>query len=573
MTKEENLIKLSIIIPYYNTYEYTVELLDNLMKQKTDEVEIILIDDGCNEVRLDKYDINVIHVKNGGVSKARNIGLSKYKGQYVAFIDSDDNVMPNFIEKWLKQIDKGEFDYGYHSWKYSNGRDMIITDQPPKGNNSVWNCVYNRKVIGENRFPENLQIGEEIKFNQLTRKGKQVNIEDVLYIYNSGREDSLSTQYLAKKITEERPNEVNTQVVLYRSYLSLIGGIETALYNACYELSKVYDVVFMYDTADAEQLKRLKKLVKCVKFDNQPINCGTFYYYGLNPTRIDKYITAQNDVVQIICNNMEDLKFHWERPSKTTKIVADSEASAKAFEKVFPREKCGVLYNLFIKPEERRVLHLVTASRLSPEKGWNRMKAMAKKLHEKSIPFIWEIFTNEKPDELIDGMIFRKPRLDVCDHMWGADYGLQLSDSESHGNTITEFQERNVPTIVTDFASAGEQIKDGKNGFILKRDLSNLDEVVEKMYSSNLKGFKYKPQYSVKQWQEMIGDLGGKYDVYEYIEEPELIKKLASDIIRVRVIRTFKDAHKMYHRGKEMGLTLDQYNDFVSKGYKLIVLT
>lgn len=67
--------KLSIIIPYYKTYELTTILLDNLCSQLNDRTEVILIDDGCQELRLDKYPITIIHLEqNRGLSYARNKG-------------------------------------------------------------------------------------------------------------------------------------------------------------------------------------------------------------------------------------------------------------------------------------------------------------------------------------------------------------------------------------------------------------------------------------------------------------------------------------------------------------------
>ena len=57
------MIKLSIIIPYYQTYEFTYKLLKELQIQVTDEVEVILIDDGCNEIRLDQFDfVKITHL-------------------------------------------------------------------------------------------------------------------------------------------------------------------------------------------------------------------------------------------------------------------------------------------------------------------------------------------------------------------------------------------------------------------------------------------------------------------------------------------------------------------------------
>ena len=151
------MVKFSIVIPYYKTLELTKELFNILIPQLTKEVEVILIDDGCNEKELDHFvadNIKVIHIKNGGVSSARNIGLNECKGQYVAFIDSDDKITRDYIEKVLKKINEEEFDYCLFSWE-AIGRlqgKYIIKDNPPEWNTSVWNCIYNRKTIGDNRF-------------------------------------------------------------------------------------------------------------------------------------------------------------------------------------------------------------------------------------------------------------------------------------------------------------------------------------------------------------------------------------------------------------------------------------
>ena len=75
-------MKLSIIIPYYNVKPYTDELLDCLEPQITDEVEVILIDDGSKEPYKTDYEwCQVYRQKNGGASKARNVGLERAKGE------------------------------------------------------------------------------------------------------------------------------------------------------------------------------------------------------------------------------------------------------------------------------------------------------------------------------------------------------------------------------------------------------------------------------------------------------------------------------------------------------------
>src|SRR5574344_228131 len=265
----QNNIKLSLITPYYKTLELTKELAKVLEPQLTSECEWIIIDDGCNEKELDSLKAKVIHQNNGGVSSARNKGLDIAKGKYITFIDSDDMIKSNYIEIILNKINEEQFDYCFFSWEATgrNKGQYIIKNEPEKWNTSVWDCIYSKKAIGNNRFPEDKQIGEEIEFNKKVRIGKKANILDILYIYQSGREDSLTVKYSKGKIKEDR-NEINTQVIVYRSFLSKIGGIETAVYNFCLTLKDKYDIVFIYDIVAEGNLAQVRRLKKIVRWDN-----------------------------------------------------------------------------------------------------------------------------------------------------------------------------------------------------------------------------------------------------------------------------------------------------------------
>ena len=191
-------IKLSIITPYYNTLKYTKKLAECLNKQITDEIEWIIVDDGTNEIELDRLNARVIHLENnsGNASHPRNIGIDKAKGKYISFIDSDDLVTSDYIEKIINKINSEDFDYCYISWK-TDSNEYIIKDEPLPWNSCVWNCIYKKSLIGIERFNENLNINEDGDFNNRVRKGKRTNIEDVLYIYNwNERDDSLTSLYL-----------------------------------------------------------------------------------------------------------------------------------------------------------------------------------------------------------------------------------------------------------------------------------------------------------------------------------------------------------------------------------------
>lgn len=178
--KNEDLIKLSIIIPYYDRPKYIKRLLEVLEPQLTNETELIIVDD-CSPIPLD-YSCIRLNENSGGASIPRNVGLDRAKGKYIAFIDSDDLISNDYISTILEKI-KEEWDYCFISWKTSTNT-IIIKDNPPNWNCCVWNCIYKKEIIGNERFNPNLRIAEDYDFNIRVRKGKKANIEKVLYYYN-----------------------------------------------------------------------------------------------------------------------------------------------------------------------------------------------------------------------------------------------------------------------------------------------------------------------------------------------------------------------------------------------------
>ncbi len=107
---------ISIIVPVYNTMAYLERCVKSLQAQTYEKIEILLIDDGstdgsgdlCRQI-ADKDDrIQVYHKENGGSSSARNLGLEKAKGEYIAFVDSDDYVEPDMYERlYMGIVTKG----------------------------------------------------------------------------------------------------------------------------------------------------------------------------------------------------------------------------------------------------------------------------------------------------------------------------------------------------------------------------------------------------------------------------------------------------------------------------------
>ena len=197
-------MKLSIIIPYYNTKEYTDELLECLDKQMTDSVEVILIDDGSSKAYKSKHEwLRVIRTKNGGQAKARNKGLKCAQGEYIQFIDSDDMVAPDFIKKLLEKI-KEKPDLIEYSWRSLNLKGVQFDYRVKKAGDRLSNpsaCTrcFKRSLIGNIRFNEQKDATEDEDFSRrvgyLKKDVKTSIIPNYMYYYRTDVAGSNTKNY------------------------------------------------------------------------------------------------------------------------------------------------------------------------------------------------------------------------------------------------------------------------------------------------------------------------------------------------------------------------------------------
>jgi glycosyltransferase involved in cell wall biosynthesis len=183
------MIKLSLIIPYYNTYEYTIKLLKELRLQKTDEVEVILIDDGCNEIRFDEFtEFTIIHSEHIGASAAWNVGIRQATGKYIGFIDSDDMIMMNYIDELIDAINKDLADEILFDWVDYDLNQVVVHPTA----RAIWKAIYRREIVPF--FDESWVHHTDIPFQERLRAvpHTQCRLNKPLYVYRSIRENSIT---------------------------------------------------------------------------------------------------------------------------------------------------------------------------------------------------------------------------------------------------------------------------------------------------------------------------------------------------------------------------------------------
>lgn len=190
MTELQNRTPLvSIVVPAYKVEEYLKQCLQSIADQTYQNIEILVIDDGspdrsgaiADEFAKNEPRLRVIHTENRGVSSARNTGIDESKGQYIAFVDSDDRLMPDFVEYMLGIIRKtGAYFAMSRNCFRSPDEPQSVDDRIevyspsraaadllyPYIDIGCWNKLFDRSFLVDKalRFPVKFFMGEGLNF-------------------------------------------------------------------------------------------------------------------------------------------------------------------------------------------------------------------------------------------------------------------------------------------------------------------------------------------------------------------------------------------------------------------------
>lgn len=162
-------------------------------------------------------------------------------------------------------------------------------------------------------------------------------------------------------------------IILYHNNLLKFGGVDTFAYNFVKKMSNKYDILFLYTTADADNLKRIKQYVKTEKYNKDKKYicdiCICASAWGQYPETVIAKSGRYIQMVHADYIRTKEVGFTYSKWCKTTEHVGVSDYVCKVFEKLYPKEKITRIYNILDnKQETKPILKLISATRVSKEK-------------------------------------------------------------------------------------------------------------------------------------------------------------------------------------------------------------
>lgn len=264
-------MKISIIIPVYNKLCYLNKLFDQLRAQTFQDYECLLIDDGstdgsavlCDHFTAEDNRFRVFHIPNGGVSRARNVGLENEVGEYITFIDADDELHPEYllnlyncikksgadliisgyVKIWDRQKDRKAFFHpaGVGMFKL---KELLPTFANVQRSSGIYGCccakLFPASLVKDIRFDEEIRLAEDFDFYlRLYPRISSLYLDDKSYYYYRQEAENSSVLVLDNQIDYIAQLKINLR---YREFLKIEGEftgenrtiVETLLNNYLY---------------------------------------------------------------------------------------------------------------------------------------------------------------------------------------------------------------------------------------------------------------------------------------------------------------------------------------------------
>lgn len=277
---------ISVIVPVYKAEAYLDKCVSSIVGQTYKNLEIILVDDGspdncpimCDVWAKRDNRIKVIHVKNGGAGKARNIGVAACKGEYIAFVDSDDFVSPLIYEKMIhalfdSKVDIVECNYDITEsdeviFKETDRYKVFTPEEAMRGNvrdlffkQIIWNKIYRKNVIEGILFPEGKLIDDEFwTYKVIGNAKKLIRIDDCLYAYRQQKNSIMHTSFSMARL-QGLEAKVTRLEYISEKFPNLYFEAHKNLWLSCLYLGQL-SVKYLSNSERKKSLEMIEKILK-----------------------------------------------------------------------------------------------------------------------------------------------------------------------------------------------------------------------------------------------------------------------------------------------------------------------
>lgn len=289
-SKLKNYLNLSIVVPVYNAEKLINKCADSIIDQNTKyNYNVIFINDGSKDNSLDilrEYEKNnknviVITQNNKGISETRNLGIKKADGEYIAFVDSDDFIDNNYVEKLLDNAYKNNADIvRCNYYEYDVDTDKIIKTGKEQENKVItgglgknilnykgypWGGVFKRSLWNNIEYPNGYWYEDMIIRMILFRKAKVFSyIDDKLYYY------CLHSNNISKSIEKTKDLKCLDHFFLIEKLYELNNELELEKDEALfYNLTYEYSVVLWLRTRGIKKNTRKQIFLRACEIVNQ----------------------------------------------------------------------------------------------------------------------------------------------------------------------------------------------------------------------------------------------------------------------------------------------------------------
>lgn len=255
-------------------------------------------------------------------------------------------------------------------------------------------------------------------------------------------------------------------------------------------------MVVYYKVGDPKQVARLMQNVEVHKYNGGIIKCENFFCM-YNPDIIDN--VEAKEYINIIHSDYKEINIRPVVHKKFTKTIAVSKRVADSYKELTGID-CEVIYNPVALDKPKPLLKLISATRLTREKGKERMERLGRILDQKGIQYQWLVFTNDRKVIDNDNIVYMSPRLDITSFMQDADMLVQLSDCEAYCYSVVENLMLGKPVIITDLPVYKELGITDEMSIKLPLDFKDID--IKRIEELKSKKIKYTPPKS--EWDKYL---------------------------------------------------------------------